>query len=158
MSQTIAQVIWQSRQDPTSLKFLCDPERHASYRMKFCLLKTQRDFGKIRTKILCGYQGQKANIPNMKMTPWKTEIRMQYSNLNVKDYIQYTRCLCMLDLWTSNLPRDLEILPSSTPTSTWVKSSINFVLVHPPTTHPPGLVVKSFNFNSKFNSNCNYNF
>ena len=46
-----------------------------------------------------------------------------------------------------------------TSTSTWVENSINFVLVHPPTHHPPGLVVKicfiklSFNFSFNFNSN-----
>ena len=45
------------------------------------------------------------------------------------------------------------LLPSPAPTSTWVEISINFVSVHQPT----GLVVVTFNFNSKFNS-INQNF
>ena len=42
---------------------------------------------------------------------------------------------------------------NSTTTSTGVENSIYFVLVDPSTHHPPGLVVTSFNFNSKFNYN-----
>ena len=63
-----------------------------------------------------------------------------------KSEIVLTRTLaflhsCILCLFTCIL-----LLPSSTPTSTststWVEFSINFVLVHPPTTRPPyGLVV-----------------
>ena len=61
----------------------------------------------------------------------------------------FSVCVCVL------LPTSTSTL---TTTSTWVKISIDFVSVHPPTHHPPiRLVVLSFKFNSKFNPKLNYN-